>query len=124
MNGSDRFLVQRMGGEDGPYSVMDLQMMVKSGQIKDSTPARKESGGQWFPVSEIPGLYSDKEWLVALLLSVFVGWLGIDRFYLGFTGLGILKILTCGGCGVWWLIDVILISTRKLRDSRDLPLRG
>ncbi|MCX6404704.1 MAG: TM2 domain-containing protein, partial [Actinobacteria bacterium] len=46
------------------------------------------------------GQQSDKEWLVAVLLSWFVGMLGIDRFYLGYTGLGIAKLLTFGGCGV------------------------
>lgn len=58
-----------------------------------------------------------KDWLVALLLSIFLGGLGIDRFYLGYSGLGILKLITAGGFGIWWLIDVILIATNKLRDS-------
>lgn len=52
---------------------------------------------------------------IALLLSFFVGYLGIDRFYLGHNGLGLLKLLTLGFLGLWWLIDLILISsaTRK-----------
>lgn len=54
--------------------------------------------------------------LVALLLSIFVGGLAIDRFYLGHIVTGILKLLTCGGCGVWWLIDVILIAVGSLGD--------
>jgi len=63
-----------------------------------------------------------KDWLVALLLSIFLGYLGIDRFYLGYIGLGILKLLTGGGCGIWWLIDLILIATNKLEDSNGNPL--
>jgi TM2 domain-containing membrane protein YozV len=56
-----------------------------------------------------------KSKIVALILSIFLGELGIDRFYLGYIGLGILKLITCGGFGIWWLIDLILIATGKLK---------
>lgn len=65
-----------------------------------------------------------REFIVALLLSIFLGSLGVDRFYMGYVGLGILKLLTMGGCGIWWLIDVILIATRSLRDVDGQPLHG
>ncbi len=50
-----------------------------------------------------------------LVLSILVGSLGVDRFMLGDIGLGVLKLITCGGCGIWWIIDLILImdKTRK-----------
>lgn len=51
----------------------------------------------------------------AIILSVLVGSLGVDRFYLGYTGLGILKLLTCDGLGIWTLIDLIRICTGSLK---------
>lgn len=64
-----------------------------------------------------------KDWLTALLLSIFLGQLGIDRFYLGYIGLGILKLVTFGGCGIWWLIDLIMIATNKLKDAEGNALQ-
>jgi len=64
-----------------------------------------------------------KDWLTTLLLSIFLGQLGVDRFYLGYIGLGVLKLLTGGGCGIWWLVDVILIATDGLKDAKGRALR-
>lgn len=65
-----------------------------------------------------------KSFMVALVLSILVGSLGVDRFYLGYVGLGILKLITAGGCGIWWVIDIILIATKNLKDAQGRPLEG
>ena len=56
-----------------------------------------------------------KDPTIALILSILIGELGIDRFYIGDTGLGIGKLLTCGGLGIWQIIDWFLImgATRE-----------
>ena len=65
---------------------------------------------------------SDKDWMTTLLLSIILGGLGVDRFYTGHMGLGVLKLLTGGGCGIWWLIDLIMIVTGSMTDSNGMPL--
>ena len=50
-----------------------------------------------------------KDRTVALILSVLLGYLGVDRFYLGDIGIGLLKLLTAGLCGLLWIIDWFLI---------------
>jgi hypothetical protein len=118
----DTFTIQRMGTEEGPYTFADLQAQVRSATVKSDTMVRKGSSN-WFPAREIPGLFSDKDWVTTVVLSFLVGWLGIDRFYLGYTGLGILKLITFGGLGIWYIIDLILIVMNRLPDSNGLPLR-
>jgi TM2 domain-containing membrane protein YozV len=51
-------------------------------------------------------------WILTLVMSIFFGWWGVDRFIMGKVGTGILKLVTFGGFGIWWLVDIILIATK------------
>lgn len=66
---------------------------------------------------------NDNTYVTATYFSLFLGWLGVDRFYLGYVGLGILKLITLGGFGVWWLIDLIWIflGNAKKKDGTPVP---
>ena len=63
-----------------------------------------------------------KNKLTAILLSIFTGGLGIDRFYLGQVGLGLGKLFTLGGCGIWALVDLILHLAGASHDRYGRPL--
>lgn len=70
-----------------------------------------------------PPRVDDSRWLTALLLCLFAGGFGIHRFYTGDTVIGILQLLTLGGCGIWALIDLIMIITNDYRDSEGRRLK-
>ncbi len=138
------------GSQYGPVEEPMLRQWIADGRVGANSLSFKTGETQWIPLKDrpeftnvtsaplalaspppplpAPGLppatYADtpKEWVVALLLSVFLGTFGVDRFYLGHIGLGIGKLVTFGGCGIWWLVDVILIATNSVRDSRGRPL--
>jgi TM2 domain len=61
---------------------------------------------------------NNKSQLTALILAMLLGFLGIHRFYLGHIGLGILQLLTCGGCLIWYIIDVFRIADGTLKPKK------
>jgi len=65
------------------------------------------------------GGLDDNEMIIAAILCFFLGGLGIHRFYLGYTTIGILQLITAGGCGIWALIDLIRILTGDLGRNPD-----
>jgi hypothetical protein len=56
-----------------------------------------------------------KSQVIALILCILLGGIGIHRFYLGYTWQGVVQLLTAGGCGVWAIIDLIRIITGDLQ---------
>ena len=64
-----------------------------------------------------------KDFVTAVILSWLLGTLGIDRFYLGYTGLGVAKLLTLGGCGLWAIIDFVILVTGNMSDAQGRPLQ-
>ena len=96
-----------MESEKVNHMLMMLSSKIPAGSIP-SVRTRLENTD--ISESEILALQSQmKDPLLSILLSIFIGSLGIDRFYIGDVGLGIGKLLTGGGCGIWWLIDIFLI---------------
>lgn len=65
-----------------------------------------------------------KSFVATWLLSWLLGGLGVDRFYLGKIGTGILKLITFGGLGIWVLVDLILTLSGAQKDKRGMPLHG
>ena len=65
---------------------------------------------------------TQKDWLTTLILCIFLGVFGVHRFYTGHIAIGVIQLLTLGGCGIWWIIDLIMIATGSYTDSNGFPL--
>lgn len=74
------------------------------------------------PPPVAPG--APKSFVVTWLFAWFLGYLGVDRFYLGKVGTGLLKLVTCGGAGIWFLVDLVLVLAGAQRDKAGRPLAG
>jgi TM2 domain-containing membrane protein YozV len=88
-----------------------------------TTPAG--AGGYSPPPPTVqPAAPAPRSFVATWLFALVLGWLGVDRFYLGKTGTGILKLITVGGLGVWWAIDLILVLSGLTTDKLRRPLLG
>lgn len=105
---------------------------IEQPDVKEQAPKRQKQRNSSIPnnddleILSIPDVVivtSDKSWTKALLLSLFLGPFGVDRFYLGYTKLGTLKLLSFGGVFLWALIDLILLLFNKIPDADGDTLR-
>lgn len=64
-----------------------------------------------------------KDPTTSIILSILTGTLGIDRIYIGEIGLGVLKLITCGGLGIWWIIDLFVIMDETKKKNMELLAR-
>lgn len=85
----------------------------------------QQNGSQQFGAGQYRyGAAQQKSFLAAWLFSLFLGGLGVDRFYLGKNGTGIAKLLTLGGLGIWSLVDLVLTLAGRQTDKNRQPLAG
>ena len=88
-------------------------------QPQGYSPQQGQWGVQGYPLQ----VAQQRDWLTTLLLCLFLGVFGIHRFYTGHTAIGVIQLLTFGGCGIWALIDLILIISGSYTDSNGVQLR-
>jgi TM2 domain-containing membrane protein YozV len=67
---------------------------------------------------------NENKWLTTLLLCWFLGVFGVHRFYTGHTAIGVIQLLTAGGCGIWTLIDFIIIIVGNYKDANGNPIKN
>lgn len=120
-----QWTVKLPGGEFS-LTTQEMRVWAESGRLKSDAIVIDQSGTAW-TAKQIPGVFSSKDWLTALLLSIFLGVFGVDRFYLGKVGTGITKLLvnlvTLYTFGlIWVVIDLILIATKRLKDKDGFTL--
>lgn len=94
------------------YASFPVQKTAQNTTISNTTSKVEKSKDALTSPAAAAG---DKSQLIALILVLLVGGIGIHRFYLGYTWQGIVQLLTAGGCGVWALIDLIRIITGDLQ---------
>ncbi|MDE5841941.1 MAG: TM2 domain-containing protein [Malacoplasma sp.] len=92
---------------DSKESKMSENLNNASAKVVDSMTGRNADQTQ----------KSDKNWLVMLLLSFFLGYLGIHRFYAGKIGTGIVWLFTGGCLGIGWLVDFIRVICGGFKDK-------
>jgi len=121
--GVDRFYLGQVGlgilklitlGGCGIWALIDMILTGIGSQTDATGAALQREATVGTPV---------KSQTVTFVLSLLLGVLGVDRFYMGYTGLGILKLVTIGGCGIWALIDFAMIGMGIMKDAQGNSLK-
>lgn len=129
----------RLGAESGqpqqpgwgqpasPYGPGYGQSGAFHGQVGYPQPGYGMAGppGPGAPYGRVPMTgepYSEKGQIIAGVLQLLVGTFGVGRFYTGHIGIGVAQLLTLGGCGIWALVDGIMILVGDPRDAAGRPL--
>ena len=86
-------LIAVYGGRFSEYALRDIYTQLENMDFSEASIRMAQT----------------KDPIVVLLISIFLGQFGIDRFYIGDTTMGVLKLITCGGCGIWTIIDWFMI---------------
>lgn len=96
--------------------IKDVREAVKTiKEVSKANAAAKEN--TTLGASSSDAARGDHDQLIALILCIVVGGLGIHRFYMGYMWQGIVQLLTAGGCGIWWIIDLIRLITGDLKPA-------
>ncbi|HYB02316.1 MAG TPA: TM2 domain-containing protein [Ktedonobacteraceae bacterium] len=99
-------------GGFGIWVLIDLIMII-SGDFKDSYNR---------PLDQQPVVGGSRSWMTTAFLCLFLGWLGVHRFYTGHIFTGLLQLFTFGGFGIWVLVDLVMIYTDSFRDDLNMLL--
>ena len=91
--------------------------------LRDRVITQEEFDSQKEKLLDSSTKTSSIDWLALFLLTFFVGILGVHRFYVGKIGTGVLMLITLGGLGVWFLVDLLLVVTGQFtnKDGQKIP---
>lgn len=100
--------------ECGSAINIKAEICPKCGVRQPFIPEMQQTGTAAAKVSD--------RWIITFILAWFVGYLGVHRFYTGHTLIGVLQLITLGGCGIWVIIDIIMLIAGNYKDSNGVPI--